>query len=272
MVGPALGGVPETALWTLRNRAVEAMRPDSYLDDPEAVRLYRTLQQDAGEDFERFGKPSQSHPLRALAVDAAVRDFLADHPRGPVVALGEGLQTTYWRLGRPDVAWYSIDLPEIVDVQQRLLPEEKAITRIARSALDRAWLEEVPAGPAILTAEGLFMYLPKDEVHALIADLATHFPGGRLLYDSIPAWFSAMTLKGKVKLSDRYVAPPMPTTQTVSEAARLPETIPGVAAARDILLPPGRGRWASPALRAVAGAPWVRDRRPSITLLTFAGA
>ena len=236
MVGPALGGVPETALWTLRNRAVEAMRPDSYLDDPEAVRLYRTLQQDAGEDFERFGKPSQSHPLRALAVDAAVRDFLADHPRGPVVALGEGLQTTYWRLDRPDVAWYSVDLPEIVEVQQRLLPEEKAITRIARSALDRAWLDEVAAGPAIITAEGLFMYLPKDEVHALIADLATHFAGGRLLYD------------------------------------RLPETILGVAAAHDVLLPPGRGRWASPALRAVAGAPWVRDRRPSITLLTFAGA
>lgn len=269
MAGVDLSGVPETTLWTLRNRAEEAMRPGSYLVDPEAVRLYRTLQ-DSGEDFQRFGKLSQSHPLRALAFDTVIADFLAGHPRGPVVALGEGLQTTYWRLGRPDVAWYSVDLPEVVDAQRRLLPEEQAITRIGRSALDDTWLEEVAAGPALITAEGLFMYLPKDEVHALIADLAARFPGGRLVYDAIPAWFSTMTVKGKVKLSDWYVAPPMPHAQTVSEAARLTDVIPGVASVRDVLLPPGRGVWANPAMRRLAGAPWVRDHRPSITLLTFA--
>ena len=269
MAGVDLSGVPETALWTLRNRAEEAMRPGSYLRDPEAVRLYRRLR-DADEDFDRFGKPSQSHALRALAFDAVIGDFLAEHPHGPVVALGEGLQTTYWRLGRPDVKWYSIDLPVGVDAQQRLLPEEKAITRIARSALDRAWLAEVPAGPAVISAEGLFMYLPKDEVHALIADLAVRFPGGRLIYDSIPAWFSAMTVKGRAKLTDRYVAPPMPNAQTVSEAARLVTAIPGVASVRDVLPPRGRGSWGNPAVRALAGLPWLRDHRPSITLLTFA--
>lgn len=269
MAGRALGGVPETALWTLRNRAEEAARPDSYLQDPEAVRLYRTLRAEHAEDFDRFGKPSQSHPLRALVVDDTIRSFLSEHPRGPVVALGEGLQTTYWRLGRPDLAWYSVDVPEMVEIQRQLLPPEQAIRRIARSALDRAWLAEVPAGPAMVTAEGLFMYLPKDEVHALIAELAAHFPGGRLLYDSIPGWFSALTLKGKVKLSDRYVAPAMPNAQTVSEAARLPDLIPGVAAARDLMLPPGRDGWASPALRVVADLPVLRDHRPSITLLTF---
>jgi len=270
MDGPALSGVPETALWTLRNRAEEAVRPDSYLADPEAVRLYRGLQREPGADFERFGKPSQSHALRALVVDAAVADFLAEHPRGPVVALGEGLQTTYWRLSRPDVAWYSVDLPEMVEAQRRLLPHEPAITRIARSALDHAWLQEVPAGPAVITAEGLFMYLPKDDVHALIAAMAARFAGGRLVYDSIPGWFSAMTVKGRARLSDRYLAPPMPTSQTVSETARLPAVIPGVATARDVMLPPGRGRWANRTLRAIAVMPWVRDRRPSITALTFA--
>lgn len=272
MAGRTLGGVPETALWTLRNRAEEAARPDSYFHDPEAIRLYRTLQAEHAEDFDRFGKPSQSHPLRALVVDDTIRSFLAKHPLGPVVALGEGLQTTYWRLGRPDVVWYSIDVPEMVEIQQQFLPHEDAITRIARSALDRAWLDEVPAGPAMVTAEGLFMYLPKDEVHALITDLAVHFPGGQLLYDSIPGWFSALTLTGKARLSDRYVAPAMPTAQTVSESARLPDLIPGVASARDLMLPPGRGPWANPALHVVANAPLIRDQRPSITLLTFSGS
>ncbi len=269
MTAADLTDVPETALWTLRNRAEEALRPDSEFTDDEAVRIYTSL---SGEDFERFGTPSQSHPLRALAFDTVIRGFLAGHPRGPVVALGEGLQTSYWRLGRPDVDWFSVDLPEMIAVQQRLLPAEPAITRIGASALDRSWLEQVPQGPAMISAEGLFMYLPRQDVRALIADLAAHFPGGRLIYDSIPAWFSKGTMAGKVRMSDRYTAPPMPTSQRVSEAARLPQQIPGVVAVRDVLPPPGRGNWRNPVLRSAYNLPVLRDHRPSITLLDFATA
>lgn len=261
-----LTGVPETALWTLRNRAEEALRPDTYYHDPESVRLYRLL--DA--DLARFGEPSQSHPLRALAFDAVAHEFLAEHPGGPVVALGEGLQTSYWRLGRPDASWFSVDVPEMVAAQQQVLPKEPAITRIAASALDRSWLDAVPEGPALVTAEGLFMYLPKDDVHSLIADLAARFRGGQLVYDSIPRWFSALTLKGKVRLTDRYVAPSMPTSQTTSEARQLPAVIPGVVSSRDILVPRGRGPWASALMRTLSNAPGVRNIRPSITLLDFA--
>ena len=80
---------------------------------------------------------------------------------------------------------------------------------------------------------------------------------------------SALTVNGRVRLSDRYTAPSMPTSQTVSESRRLPGLIPGVATARDVMLPRGRGRWANPVLRSVAQVPWLRDHRPSLTLLTF---
>lgn len=269
MSDAGLGGVPETALWTLRNRAEEALRADAVLVDDEAVRLYRSLGTSAG-DLSRFGALSQTHPLRALAFDTAVRDFLTRHPGRPVVALGEGLQTSYWRLGRPEVAWFSIDVADMVAVQERVLPPEPAITRLGMSALAREWQEMVPPGPAMITAEGLFMYLPREQVHALIADLAQRFPGGRLIYDSIPRWFSRKTMSGSVQLTDGYTAPPMPHSQTVSQAARLPRQIAGVATATDVLVPPGRGQWASPALRTLARLPVVRDLRPSITLLTFA--
>lgn len=267
MTGAQLSGVPETALRTLRNRAEEALRPDSGYVDKEAVRLYRTL---VGENFARFGPPNQVHPMRALVIDEVVAGFLATHPRGPVVALGEGLQTTYWRLGEPDVDWFSLDLPEMVAAQERLLPSAPGITRLARSVLDRSWFDEVPSGPAVVTAEGLFMYLPPAEVHPLIADLASHFRGGVLLYDSIPRLFSVLTMKGKVRLSDHYVPPPMPTSQTFGQARRLAGRIPGVVASEDLIPPAGRGRWASSLLRRVSRAPVVRDLRPSLTLLRFA--
>ncbi|MFI6166132.1 class I SAM-dependent methyltransferase [Nocardia sp. NPDC051052] len=266
MTQAELSGVPETALWTLRNRAEEALRPDSGYVDTEAVRLYRAL---AGEDFERFGPPSQVHSIRATVIDKIIVDFLATHPAGPVVALGEGLQTTYWRLGEPEVAWFSVDLPEMIDAQQRLLPPAPGITRLAYSALDRSWFGHVPSGPAVITAEGLFMYLPPGQIRVLIADLARHFPGGILLYDSIPRVFSALTMKGRVRLSDRYIAPPMPTSQSIRQARRLPGRIPGVVASEDLIPPRGRGRWASPVLRWVANAPVARALRPSLTLLRF---
>lgn len=155
-----LTGVPATMMWTLRNRAVEASRPDGTLVDPLAVTLYETLDY----PYENFGKPSQSHALRARAFDDEIRAFLADHPGGTVVALGEGLQTSYWRIDDPDVRWVSIDLPEVVALRRQLLPGEPNVTTLAVSALDRSWMDHVDTGRAVfVSAEGLLMYLPADE-------------------------------------------------------------------------------------------------------------
>jgi O-methyltransferase involved in polyketide biosynthesis len=263
--GDQLDGVSATTLWTLHNRAMEARRPDALIDDPWAVRLYDAISYDYG----RFGRPSQTHPLRALALDRAITEYLAEHPKATVVALGEGLQTTYWRLGSPDVDWVSVDLAPVVRLREALLPDEPRTTTLATSALDRAWLDHVdPADGVFVSAEGLFMYLDRADVFALIAGCARRFPGGRLFFDSIPKWFSDRTLKG-MRLTDRYTAPPMPFSLSVSEAARLPEAIPGIAGVRDLPLPFGRGIWNSRAFRLAMDLPLVRDRRPTMTLLSF---
>lgn len=260
-----LHDVPETALWTLRNRAVEALRPDTRFPDPEAVRIFEQLD---GEDFSRFGNPSPAHAQRAAAFDAQIRDFWRTHPAAPVVALGEGLQTAYWRLGRPGSGWFSVDLPESVSLAQRVLPAEPGITRLAMSALDRAWMDAVPAGPVVITAEGLFMYLPRHEVLQLLADCAARFPGGRIVYDSIPPWFSSMTMRGKVRLSGSYVTPPMPNHQCVSDLPRIVTAVQGVVAAHEVAVPPARA-W-DPALLAASRLRCVRDLKPMITALDFA--
>jgi O-methyltransferase involved in polyketide biosynthesis len=264
--GDVLDGVAATTLATLRNRAVEARHPRSGFSDAEAVRLFESID----DDFARFGPHTQAQALRARAMDRALRAYLAAHPSAAVVALGEGLQTTYWRLGRPDVDWLSVDQRPVIDLRSRLLPAEPRVTSLATSALDRSWLDEVdPRHGVFITAEGLFMYLERADVFSLIADCARRFPGGRLIFDSIPAWYSARTLAG-LRLSDRYTAPPMPFSLSVSQARRLPAEIEGVASAVDIAPPLGRGPWRLRTLRTLANVPPLRDIRPSITLLTFA--
>ncbi|MBU9766322.1 class I SAM-dependent methyltransferase [Mycobacterium sp. TNTM28] len=271
--GNSLEGVSTTTLWTLNNRGTEAKRSDGVIRDPWAVALLDAID----FDYAKFGGPNQSHALRAVAFDLETRDYLSTHPKAAVVALAEGLQTSFWRLESAGVAdeltWYSVDLPPVVAIREKLLPADDRIVPLAQSALDRSWMDRVDARDgAFITAEGLLMYLDPEDVRSLIADCAARFPGARMMFDSIPPWVSRRTLKGW-RLSDRYTAPPMPFAMTADDGLAMagtgPGAIAGVRSARDVPMPPGRG------LFKLAAQPWL-DRigalhrnRPSVTVLDF---
>ncbi len=267
--GNSLEGVSATTLWTLHNRGTEAKRSDGVIRDPWAVTLLDAL----SYDYLKFGKPDQSHGLRAVAFDTAAHDYLTTHPGAAVVALAEGLQTSFWRLDRTGLlaesTWYSIDLPPVMELRRRLLPPDDRIVELAQSALDRSWLDRVDSkNGAFITAEGLLMYLEPEDALGLIADCAARFPGGQMMFDSIPRWFSDRTRKG-FKLSDRYLTPAMPFGQSADEALAIAGAIPGVRVARDVMLPAGRGLWKLAAVPALNRIGPLRRIRPSITLLEF---
>ena len=267
--GSTLEGVSATTLWTLHNRGTEAKRSDGVIRDPWAITLLDTI----SYDYLKFGKPNQSHALRAVAFDVAARAYLSAKPRSSVVALAEGLQTSFWRLERTgavaESTWYSIDLPPVMALRSQLLPTDDRIVDVAQSALDRSWMDRIDATNGVfITAEGLLMYLEPEDALGLIADCAARFPGGQMMFDSIPRWLSNRTLKG-LKLSSRYLAPPMPFGQSPDEALAIAGTIPGVRLARDVALPPGRGLWRLGAASVMNHVGPLRRNRPSITLLEF---
>ncbi len=267
--GNILEGVSATTLWTLHNRGTEAKRSDGVIRDPWAVTLFDAI----SYDYRKFGKPNQSHALRAVAFDGATLDYLTTHPKASVVALAEGLQTSFWRLGRTgitdELTWYSVDLPPVMALREKLLPPDERIVPLAQSALDRSWMDRVDDSNGVfITAEGLLMYLEPDDALGLIRDCAARFPGGQMMFDTIPHWFSARTIKG-LKLSDRYLAPAMPFALTADEGLALADSIPGVRAARDIPLPPGRGFFKLAAWPPLDRVGFMRRIRPSIMLLEF---
>lgn len=267
--GATLEGVSATTLWTLHNRGTEAKRSDGVIRDPWAVTLLDSIDY----DYLKFGRPNQSHGLRAAGFDIAARTYLTAHPKASVVALAEGLQTSFWRLDRAGVLgesrWYSIDLPPVIELRRQLLPRDERIVELAQSALDRSWMDRVDdTSGAFITAEGLLMYLEPEDALGLIRDCAARFPGGQMMFDSIPAWLSRRTLKG-LKLSDRYLTPPMPFGQSAAEALALAGAIEGVRLARDVALPPGRGLWKLASRPALDRIGPLRRNRPSTTLLEF---
>lgn len=208
MKGIDLNGVPETMLWPLWNRAAATRRSPKFLTDPMAVELVETLDYDFAATF---GRPTKPHAIRARYGDDLIRAHLAKHPDAAVVALGEGLETQFWRLGRPDVPWLSVDVAEAIEVRRRLLPIEDRNILIAASALDPAWMDGLPASESapFISAAGLLMYFAENDVRDLLKRIASRFAGARLFFDTTPPMFSQRTLR-EFKVTSRYTAPPMP--------------------------------------------------------------
>jgi O-methyltransferase involved in polyketide biosynthesis len=234
------------------------MRPDHLIDDPMAIRVFESIDY----DFGKFGPPALYHPLRARAFDTEIAKYLADHPRASVVALAEGLQTTFWRVDNRQLTWHSVDLPPVIDLRRQLLPREPRMKALAQSAFDLSWMDHVESTNGVLiTVEGLFMYLQPDQVFGLIGACAERFRGGRMIFDNHPPWLSRRARHG-LRLSERYTTPPMPFAMSVEDIQAM-TSMPGVAAVHDIDLPAGRGIW------RVIDKGASRHTRPALTLLEF---
>jgi O-methyltransferase involved in polyketide biosynthesis len=244
---------------------VEARRRDAVLADPLAVEVVEKLDYPFAE---RFGQLHPAHgqiqALRVRTFDREVERFLARHPAGTVVALGEGLETQFWRVDNGSVRWLTVDLPESVALRRALLPAHERQRSYSGSALDPAWTSLVSSSGVLITAQGLLMYLQPDQVHALIAMCAQRFPGGTMVFDAVPPWMAGVVRRG----TPGYRPPPLHWTLIPRATADLARIDPGIVEVRDLKPPRGRGfiGWLAPNLRYV---PLLRRSRPMIIALHF---
>ena len=166
------------------------------LDDPKALELVDTLDYPFAERFGSHAALAQAQALRVRRFDTEVRRFLASNPDGTVVALGEGLETQFWRVDNGRVDWVTVDVPEAIEVRERLLPPGERQTLIARSAFDASWMDEVDgAAGVLLTAQGLFMYFPYADVERLVDASRARFPGATLVFDAVSRWLAERSQK-----------------------------------------------------------------------------
>jgi O-methyltransferase involved in polyketide biosynthesis len=201
-----LGGVPETLLWTLYHRSIEARRPDAILADPRAVDLVNEIDYPFADRFGGHSFVAQGQALRVLRFDTEVRRFLATNPDGTVVALGEGLETQFWRVDNGQLRWVTVDVPETIAVRERLLAPGDRQTVVAMSAFDESWMDELDAARGLLiTAQGLFMYFPFEDVERLVSACRQRFPGATLLFDAMPPRLAERSQKPR---GDGYQPPP----------------------------------------------------------------
>jgi O-methyltransferase involved in polyketide biosynthesis len=206
-IAPGLADVPETMLWALHNRASEASRQDGVLHDPDSVRIHQSLDY----DFRRqFGTPAGSLAMRAAEIDKVLTRWIARHPDGVVVSLGEGLETQAKRVDNGRIRWLTVDLPDAIRLREHFISPTHRFRHIALSALDPAWMDAVdPSCGVFVVAQGLLMYLRPEMVRTLFGGIGNHFPAAEIVFDAVPRWFSRLTLLG-LHQTRHYRLPPMP--------------------------------------------------------------
>lgn len=187
-----LQGVASTLLIPLACRAIESVRSDAIIHDPRAVEVYKALGGSPDFLMGMSGTDGFVTAMRVRQFDTFARDFLARNPGGLVVDLGCGLDTRFDRLKDGQMTWLGVDLPEVIELRRKVLPEGEHCKTIPQSMLEISWLDEVARlnQPVLFLAEGVFPYFSTADVRPLVLAMARRFPAGELVFDAASPFIS----------------------------------------------------------------------------------
>ena len=131
-----------------------------------------------------------------------VRDYLNAHSRAAVINLGCGLDNTGRACDNGRCSIWNIDLPDVIELRDRLLPPGEREKNLTFDLKDPRWMDAVRNDPddgVVLFAAGVFYYFTTEEVKALVTGIAKRFPGGRLVFDAAGQTAVRLMLKTWVK-------------------------------------------------------------------------
>lgn len=174
----------QTAFLTAYARALDNRSPDPILGDEFSDRVVGLIDY----DFASFRIPAsvvRQTALRAKLLDERIAKFTTANPDAVVVDLGAGLNAPLSRVRPPaSVDWYSIDLPQVVALRDKLLPAQRSEHVIAADLTSTDWTAGIPVGrPTMVTADGLFAFLTEPQVIALFTHVIDYFGTGELVFN-----------------------------------------------------------------------------------------
>ena len=189
-----LTGPAKTMLTTLYLKALDADFAQPVLADAFAKDALRQLD----FDWDELGVRPKWAPLvtvRTAQYDIWAAEFLARHPDCIVVHLGCGLDSRVFRLNPgAGTRWYDVDYPAVIELREQIYPTRANYELIGTSATDLSWLQSIPADrPTLLLAEGISMYLTREQGAELLNAVVDRFPCGEVQID----FFNSLGIKSQ---------------------------------------------------------------------------
>jgi methyltransferase (TIGR00027 family) len=188
-----LSGVEETAFLTVYAKAIESQSKDPILKDEKIEEMVKKLDPLLEKHPSAMAKKLIQRsldpritvhlPLRSKKYDDYALDFLDKHSDGVIINIGCGLDTRFFRIDNGQLHFFDLDLPEMIKLKKHLLLENDRYQMIGQSVLDFEWMDPIAElnRPALILAEGVLMYLPKEKVTELLLELQRRFPDSELV-------------------------------------------------------------------------------------------
>jgi O-methyltransferase involved in polyketide biosynthesis len=180
-----LEGVPRTLFLPLWGRACESRKADPLLVDKRALEILDRVDFDFSTLAENISELSRAGwIMRSICTDRVIRSLLATHPQATVVNIGCGLDTTFDRVENGQLRWFELDLPEVIALRKRFIPEGPRRKTLSASFLEKDWRKEIrPAEKVLFIAAGVFYYFREEQIRDFLKSLADEFPDGEALFD-----------------------------------------------------------------------------------------
>lgn len=194
-----LGDVQKTLLLPLWGRAVETRKSTPLLTDHAAAEIIKKIDYNFSEAAEKLSNVSQlGWIVRSLHIDRTITRLLETCPEATIVNIGCGLDTTLDRVDNGRLSWVDVDLPDVIALRRRLIPEHERRQYVAGSFLGHDWLSSLNIQEKVLfIAAGVLYYFEEPQIREFLSRLAGLFPGGETVFDA--------TSPQGVKMANRMV-------------------------------------------------------------------
>ena len=190
-----LKNVEGTLLIPVWSRAVETQKLKGLFVDNYALRIYKEIDFDFSA-FKKSWKSQLGIAIRTKILDFKVCEFLSENPDGNVIILGAGLDARGLRLDNGRAKWYHIDFQNVIDMREAFFPKSERRVNIASSVLDEKCFDNIDNNnKTLILAEGLFMYLTKEEISILLSRITKKFKNSDILIELLNPKMASNTKK-----------------------------------------------------------------------------
>lgn len=186
--------VQETLIIPLFARKICSERFPQLFKDEEAIRICGMLDYDFAAKAKKMNSSiglfgALEVAQRQYDLGWEVREYLSEHPNASVVNLGCGLDDTFRKCDKGSCHGFNIDMSDVINVRNELLPEGKREENIPCDLNDFSWMEKISEtnpveNGAVFFASGVFYYFKTEEVKKLVCKMAEKFPDSVLVFDS----------------------------------------------------------------------------------------
>lgn len=139
--------------------------------------------------------------MRSAVFDRWLSEKMEEDLDAMVLHIGCGMDSRIVRVGDRGHLWVDVDFPEVIAQRRPYYAETENYKMIPGDFRGTAWLDNVPAGNAIVVLEGISMYLHPEELKAALGNLCTHFDRVQILMDCYTE-FAARVSKYKNPIND----------------------------------------------------------------------